>query len=251
MPKMLSADLLDCSANCCISEATTAKPLPASPALAASMLAFNDSRLVWSAMEEIRDAASSISFTESFVRVICWAMRWIPSVMLLLERLSALRIVTASSLACFMLMEVSSSSAISASMLSISSPRLTISLVEVSTSRAWFVAPSAISEIAASICSEVCSEPCEIDSSSAPLFFNSISHCFTFVITSDSLSVILLRERPKVSNSSPFPVSALTVISPSEICVSAPLNFLMLFCTEVITKIVSSTTSTEPTMNTA
>ena len=40
-------------ASCCTSAATTAKPLPASPARAASMVAFRASRLVWSAMLEM------------------------------------------------------------------------------------------------------------------------------------------------------------------------------------------------------
>ena len=44
---MLSVDFLVCSASCLIWSATTAKPLPASPALAASIDAFSASRLVW------------------------------------------------------------------------------------------------------------------------------------------------------------------------------------------------------------
>ncbi len=39
-----------CSASALTSDATTAKPRPASPARAASMVAFSASRLVWPAM---------------------------------------------------------------------------------------------------------------------------------------------------------------------------------------------------------
>ena len=42
------------------SDATTAKPLPASPARAASMVAFNASRLVCAAMLRIRSTTSTV-----------------------------------------------------------------------------------------------------------------------------------------------------------------------------------------------
>ena len=42
------------------SDATTAKPLPASPARAASMVAFSASRLVWLAIAPIRRSTSPI-----------------------------------------------------------------------------------------------------------------------------------------------------------------------------------------------
>ena len=48
-------------ASCLISSATTAKPLPASPALAASIDAFRDKRLVWEAIAEICCASLLIS----------------------------------------------------------------------------------------------------------------------------------------------------------------------------------------------
>ncbi len=48
-----SAAFFDSSARFLTSEATTAKPRPCSPALAASMAAFNARRLVWSAIEVI------------------------------------------------------------------------------------------------------------------------------------------------------------------------------------------------------
>jgi len=52
------------------SAATTAKPLPASPARAASMVALSASRLVWPAM-------SLISFTTSPILRAIWARLWI------------------------------------------------------------------------------------------------------------------------------------------------------------------------------
>ncbi len=48
-----SADFDDSSANFLISSATTANPLPCSPALAASIEALSASRFVWSAIELI------------------------------------------------------------------------------------------------------------------------------------------------------------------------------------------------------
>ncbi|WP_278245295.1 hypothetical protein [Clostridium sp. BL8] len=46
----------DCSASFLTSSATTAKPLPCSPALAASMAAFSASKLVWPAIPEMASA---------------------------------------------------------------------------------------------------------------------------------------------------------------------------------------------------
>ena len=54
------ADPLDCSARFLISPATTANPRPASPALAASIDAFKESKFVCSAMDAIIVAASLI-----------------------------------------------------------------------------------------------------------------------------------------------------------------------------------------------
>ena len=54
------------SANVRISLATTAKPLPISPALAASILAFKDSRLVWEAIPSITFTISLIPFKPAF-----------------------------------------------------------------------------------------------------------------------------------------------------------------------------------------
>ena len=63
-----------CSASAFTSEATTAKPRPASPARAASMVALSASRLVWPAMvlissttSPMRLAAFDSSLTRSLV----------------------------------------------------------------------------------------------------------------------------------------------------------------------------------------
>ena len=48
--RISSVALAVCWASCLTSEATTAKPLPASPARADSIVALSASRLVWAAM---------------------------------------------------------------------------------------------------------------------------------------------------------------------------------------------------------
>ena len=63
-------DFADCSARLLISSATTAKPFPASPALAASIAAFKASKFVWSAIPEIRLLASPILPALSLVLLI-------------------------------------------------------------------------------------------------------------------------------------------------------------------------------------
>ena len=68
---ILPLAVLDCSARFWIWDATTAKPLPASPALAASMLAFRESRLVSDAISEINWEAFRIFCADSFVWVVC------------------------------------------------------------------------------------------------------------------------------------------------------------------------------------
>ena len=67
-----------CSASAFTSRATTANPRPASPARAASMVAFSASRLVWPAMvlissttSPIRAAAFDSSLTRSLVVRAC------------------------------------------------------------------------------------------------------------------------------------------------------------------------------------
>ena len=53
------------SASCLTSAATTAKPLPASPARAASMVALSARRLVWAAMLEMSSTTSPICCADS------------------------------------------------------------------------------------------------------------------------------------------------------------------------------------------
>ena len=60
-------NLAESSASFLTSSATTAKPLPASPALAASMAAFNERRLVWSEIDCIISLALAIASVASFV----------------------------------------------------------------------------------------------------------------------------------------------------------------------------------------
>ena len=82
-----TAASFDCTASFWISVATTAKPLPASPALADSMEAFSDSRFVWDAMEVISSVATLIFLMDSSVRRICSPIIPIASEVLSLEAL--------------------------------------------------------------------------------------------------------------------------------------------------------------------
>jgi hypothetical protein len=61
------------------SEATTAKPLPASPARAASIVAFSASRLVWLAMPLMIATTASIFCAESASPCTCWSVLWAAS----------------------------------------------------------------------------------------------------------------------------------------------------------------------------
>src|SRR3712207_5491492 len=67
---MLVEDSLLLSAKTLISSATTAKPLPDSPALAASIAAFNASRLVCSAILFIKSVISFTVFISPFISLI-------------------------------------------------------------------------------------------------------------------------------------------------------------------------------------
>ena len=66
-----SVALAVCTASDLTSDATTAKPRPASPALAASIVALSARRLVCPAMLRIKLTTSPISWTVSVSRVIC------------------------------------------------------------------------------------------------------------------------------------------------------------------------------------
>ena len=59
---MLPAEVEDSSANFLTSSATTAKPLPDSPARAASIAAFSANRFVYSEIDVIIETISSILF---------------------------------------------------------------------------------------------------------------------------------------------------------------------------------------------
>jgi hypothetical protein len=77
-----------CTASDFTSEATTAKPLPASPARAASMVAFSASKIVWSAMSRMSLTTSPIfcapsatpAISPSVCRVSCAACATMPPV---------------------------------------------------------------------------------------------------------------------------------------------------------------------------
>ena len=67
-----SVDSFDWSARTLISSATTANPLPCSPARAASILAFKARRFVWLEIPAIISAALRICWAELFVSSVCW-----------------------------------------------------------------------------------------------------------------------------------------------------------------------------------
>ena len=71
MSPICLADSFDCSASFWIWDATTAKPLPCSPARAASMEAFKDRRFVSSAISVMISVASLIFNAEAFVVFVC------------------------------------------------------------------------------------------------------------------------------------------------------------------------------------
>ena len=65
-----------------ISPATTAKPFPASPALAASMDAFNDNRFVWLVMSKICFAISSICVRDCRLTIASCIALWFSSILI-------------------------------------------------------------------------------------------------------------------------------------------------------------------------
>ncbi len=70
-PEISLVALAVCSASAFTSAATTAKPLPAAPARAASMVAFSASRLVCPAMVEMSPTTSPIRETAALRACTC------------------------------------------------------------------------------------------------------------------------------------------------------------------------------------
>ena len=131
--------------------ATTANPFPASPALAASMEAFNASRFVWAAISLIVAMILSISFDAPLISFME------STISLILPLLSRMAFPSSSTLPLisFAVFEFFSTCSETPSTVAVSS----------STTAAWFVAPSARSLELAATCSaalETSSETCWI-----------------------------------------------------------------------------------------
>ena len=135
----------DCSARFLTSSATTAKPLPASPALAASIAAFKAKRFVWEAISSIVLIIAEICFEEMVISFI--------------ESNNFCILVLPSSTICLVVLEkLLAFSAFSVFFLTWSS--ISVKLAKSSsTAPAWSVDPSE------SICvvKDNCSEPLEIE----------------------------------------------------------------------------------------
>jgi len=82
MAAVISVEVL-CAASCDLlarlrtSSATTAKPLPAAPARAASTAALSARMFVWNAMSSIVLMIFSISLDVSLISLMAWSMFWI------------------------------------------------------------------------------------------------------------------------------------------------------------------------------
>ena len=148
MDAILLALSLDCSASFCIWLATTANPRPCSPALAASIEALRDSRLVSSAISVISAVASRIRATDSLVVLVCSYIRSMAPDAFLLIRSSLSRVSTAllpaSRMASEILIRSLSCADVSSTMLPM---RITFSVADW-VSSACDVAPSDISAMA-------------------------------------------------------------------------------------------------------
>ena len=103
---------LDCSESCWISDATTENPLPCSPARAASILAFKDSRFVWEAIAVISSVVELILATDSLVRLVCSDRKAMDSFTLRMTSLSSATCSNAAVAPVFIVPEISCSSVI-------------------------------------------------------------------------------------------------------------------------------------------
>ena len=136
-----SVNLSVCSASFLISSATTAKPFPASPALAASMAAFNARRLVCPAIDLIMVLASSIFFAPSSVLTITSLTFMADSSTFAVVFIRSLIADIPFSLASYTPSEELLSSTIDSSFALSASPMLCIALVPLCISSAWCIAP--------------------------------------------------------------------------------------------------------------
>ena len=136
-----SVNLSVCSASFLISSATTAKPFPASPALAASMAAFSARRLVCPAIDLIMLLASSIFLAPSSVLTITSLTFMADSSTLAVVFIRSLIADIPFSLASYTPSEDWLSSTIDSSFALSASPMLCIALVPLCISSAWCIAP--------------------------------------------------------------------------------------------------------------
>ena len=139
---------LDCSASFWICDATTAKPLPASPARAASILAFSDNRFVSSAICEINRDASRMLCAELFVCAVCSTICATASFTSALMPRRPLIVTAVLSLASFMLSALLSRLSASRPVFKIRSPISRTFWEALPTSSACLFAPSVIVSIA-------------------------------------------------------------------------------------------------------
>ncbi len=187
------ADSADCSASFCICDATTAKPRPCSPARAASIEAFNDNRLVSSAIAVIISTALWISCAEVFVIFICSAIVSTAFVVFSVYSDNSDKILLASVPALPISLALCAISEISSTICSIISPICFVSSIASSVSSACDTAPREISLIAVSSLSEsllVSSAACS-SSSAEPISMLADSCIFLIISLRDLRSFVI------------------------------------------------------------
>ena len=150
-----------------ISFATTANPFPCSPALAASMDALRERRLVWSAIDCINSTALLIASAEVCVLNVSSFNVAISSEVFSLILTSSLSTFDVSLLMSFIFSTVSDNILIESVHASISLPILITFSFARCVSSAWLPAPSAIPVTA-------CSIPDTVSSTCSMLFFKAI-----------------------------------------------------------------------------